>query len=490
MRTGPVRIQRLARSGYKGVMNPNLWGDPALRLAGLLLIATLLADFLLRRVKARMAREPAAGAETAGPATRRAWLDAIMPPLSFGIWFYGVYAAARVVAADRLPEEWRRAEVWLENAAGAGAFVALLWLLFRCARVFETGFKARAARTESRFDDVLLPLVGAGLRLVLPVVALFFLVRLWSLDGASEAMARKLAGVVLILGLAWLAFRAAALVEKAVVEKSGERALTTLDGRAVVTRVRLLRRVITFLVGMFALAATLMLFDEVRDVGRSLLASAGVAGLIIGFAAQRSIGGIFAGLQIALTQPIRLGDVVRVAGETGVVEEITLTYVALQIWDGRRLIVPVNHLIENPVVNHTKIAAPQVGVVVMRVDFLLPIAEFRDFMKERVESAPQWDKKVFGVDVVDALANCMEIRIVASAADPGASFGLQCALREQAIGFIRERYPQCLPRIRQEQRRAEAERRPAEGDRRPDEKSSATPPDRDGGERFEVEPCR
>ncbi len=465
-------------------MDANLWSDPTYRLAGMLLLATLLADFLLRKIRARMRREPAAtaGAETT-TATRRAWMDAIVPPLSFGIWFYGVYAAARVLAEDRLPPEWRRAEVWLEHAAGAGAFVALLWLLFRCARVLEAGLRARAARTESRLDDVLLPLLGAGLRLVLPVLALFFLVRLWSLDGASEAMVRKLAAVVLILGLAWLAFRAAALVEKTVVEKSGEQALSTLEGRAVVTRVRLLRRVATFLVGVFALSATLMLFDEVRDVGRSLLASAGVAGLIIGFAAQRSIGGLFAGLQIALTQPIRLGDVARVAGETGVVEEITLTYVALQIWDGRRLIVPVNHLIENPVVNLTKIAAPQVGVVVLRVDFLLPIPEFRDFMKACVERMPQWDKKVFGVDVVDALANCMEVRIVASAADPGASFGLQCGLREQAIGFIRERYPHCLPKIRQEQKRAGEERRQ-------EPRSSASSTDRNGEERFEVEQWR
>lgn len=433
-------------------MNANLWGDAAWRLAGGLLLATLLLDWLLRRVRARMEREAVAG-PAARAGERRAWLEAITPPLSLGVWFYGVYGAARVIAADRLPPEWRGAEAWLQQGAGAGAFVALLWLLHRAARALEAGLRARSKRSESRLDDVLLPVLGAGLRLVLPVVALFFLVRLWSLDGAGEALVRKLAAVVLILGLAWLAFRAAGLVEKVLVERGEARAPGPAERREVVTRVRLLRRVATFLVGVFALAATLMLFEEVREVGRGLLASAGVAGLIIGFAAQRSIGGIFAGLQIALTQPIRLGDVVRVAGETGVVEEITLTHVSLQIWDGRRLIVPINHLIENPVVNLTKTSSPQVGVVVLRVDFLLPVPEFRAHMRECVGRAPQWDGKVFGVDVVDALPNCIEVRVVASAPDPGASFGLQCFLREEAVTFIRERHPHCLPRIRQEQRR-------------------------------------
>lgn len=440
-------------------MLSELWQDTSYRLAALLLATTVCLDVLLRRVRARMERDPAADTETAvAPGTRRAWLEAIVPPLSLVVWFYGAYGAASVVA-HHLPEGWGRAEWWLENAAGAGASVAVLWLLFRVARVIEEGLRARAARTDSGVDDVLLPLFGAGLRLVPPVLALFFLVRLWPLEPSGEATVRRLAAVVMILGLAWLALRAARLVENVVVERSGAQALKTLEGRAVVTRVRLLRRVVTFLVGVFALAAVLMLFDEVRDVGRSLLASAGVAGLIIGFAAQRSIGGIFAGLQIALTQPVRLGDIARVAGETGVVEEITLTHVALQIWDGRRLIVPVNHLIENPVVNLTKVAAPQVGVVMLRVDFLLPVAEFRAFMREAVETMPQWDKGMFGVDLVDTLANCMEIRVIASAADPGAAFGLGCGLRERAIGFVRERYPHCLPKIRQE--RAEEAKRAA-----------------------------
>ena len=462
-------------------MIAHLWQDPSYRLAALLLGMTLAVDYLLRRLRSRMARQTAGGARR-GTATRHAWLEAVAPPLSLGVWFYGVYAAV-LVLSDRLPPEWRRAEDWLQGIAGAGAFIALLWLLNRCARVIETRLAARAMKTESRLDNVLLPLAGSALRLILPVVALFFLVRLWSLDGADEALVRKLAAVVLILGLSWLAVRAAGLLERALVERSGAGALTTVEGRSAVTRVRLLRKVATFLVSVFALAATLMLFDEVRDVGRSLLASAGVAGLIIGFAAQRSIGGIFAGLQIALTQPIRLGDVARAAGETGVVEEITLTYVALQIWDGRRLIVPINHLIENPVINLTKVAAPHVAVVLVRADFLLPMEEFRAHMRECAERAARWDKKVFGVDLVDARQDGLEIRVVASAADPGGAFGLGCELREKAITFIRERHPHCLPRGRMEQTmKSEPRRR--------EERSGAQPPDRNGQERFEVEQWR
>lgn len=445
-------------------MNADLLHDPAVRLAGLLLLITLCADVLLRRVRRRLEHDAAeasarektanggaasAGEARAGRTTRRDWLEAIVPPLSLGVWFYGVYAAVRVLTA-LLPAGAHTWQERLVDCSGVGAFVAALWLLHRVSRLVENRLAARAARTESTLDDVLLPLAGSALRVVLPTVALFFLVRLWPLAPDTVAILRKLAAVAMIFALAWLVVRAAGLIETTVTRRRDVAAMNDFAGRAVVTRARVLRRVTTVLTGLLALAATLMLFDEVRDIGRGILASAGLAGLVIGFAAQRSLANLFAGLQIAFTQPIRLGDQVSAAGETGIVEEITFTYVVLAIWDGRRLIVPIAHFVENPVVNFTRNSTNQMAVLLLRADFSLPVAPLRAFLKNVIERSPHWDRKTFDLHVTGSPHESMELRVIGSAGTPGAAFALQCELREQALGFIHQRYPQCLPKAREE----------------------------------------
>jgi small-conductance mechanosensitive channel len=250
--------------------------------------------------------------------------------------------------------------------------------------------------------------------------------------------------------MAWLVRRAVELTERAVFVRKELRAPGNFAGRALVTRVSVLRKVATVVIGAFALSATLMLFDEVRDVGRSVLASAGIAGVILGFAAQRTLGNLFAGLQIALTQPIRLGDQIGVEGDVGVVEEITLTYVVVRLWDQRRKIVPISFLIENSVVNYTRTSSAQTGAVLLRADFTLPVPEFRAHMETLVRASRFWDKKTFAVQVVDAHHESMELRIIGGAATPGDAFNLQCELREAALDFIHLRYPQCLPKAREE----------------------------------------
>jgi small-conductance mechanosensitive channel len=217
----------------------------------------------------------------------------------------------------------------------------------------------------------------------------------------------------------------------------------------------MLRRIALVLIGVFAFAATLMMFQEVRDVGRSILASAGIAGIVLGIAAQRSLGNLLAGIQIAVTQPIRLGDQVLVEGDVGNVEEITLTYVVVRVWDQRRIVLPISYFIEKPFQNWTRMPSNMLSPLTLRVDFSLPVDAFRAFMQAEIAQSPFWDKQVFGVQVTNADDRSMEVRVLASAADSGASFNLQCELREKAIGFLQRNYPQCLPRLRQEQHRTE-----------------------------------
>ena len=205
-----------------------------------------------------------------------------------------------------------------------------------------------------------------------------------------------------------------------------------------------------------------MLFEEVRQFGTSILASAGVLGIIIGFAAQKTISNLFAGFQIAMTQPIRLDDVVIVEGEWGRVEEITLTYVIIHIWDDRRLVVPLGYFIEKPFQNWTRASAQLLGSVFVWVDYTMPLDEIRKALKEIIEPNPLWDKRFWNLQVTDATEKTMQIRVLATAADSSKGWDLRCDIREKLIAYIQKHHPQSLPRVRAEfEGTGEARNRPA-----------------------------
>jgi small-conductance mechanosensitive channel len=191
-----------------------------------------------------------------------------------------------------------------------------------------------------------------------------------------------------------------------------------------------------------------MLFDEVRHLGASILASAGVVGVILGFAAQKTIANLFAGFQIALAQPIRLDDVVIVESEWGRVEEITLTYVVIHIWDDRRLIVPLSEFIEKPFENWTRVSAQLLGSVLLWVDYSLPLAETREAVRQIIEASPLWDRRFWNLQVSDSSERTMQIRVLCTAADSSKAWDLRCEVREKLISFIQKHHPQSLPRLR------------------------------------------
>ncbi len=223
-----------------------------------------------------------------------------------------------------------------------------------------------------------------------------------------------------------------------------------LHARKQVTQVRILKGAVASLITLITIAAALMTFEQVRQYGVSLFASAGIAGIVVGFAARPVLSNLLAGIQLAITQPIRLDDAVIVEGEWGRVEEITATYVVVRIWDWRRLIVPLTYFIEKPFQNWTRETASLIGVVLLRVDFTVPVARLRDKAQEIVRASKHWDGKVFNVQVTDADAGSMELRVIASAANSGVAFDLRCELREALIGWLQSEYPHALPRRREE----------------------------------------
>ncbi len=231
-----------------------------------------------------------------------------------------------------------------------------------------------------------------------------------------------------------------------------------LLARKHVTQTRILQRVAATLITTIAIAAALMTFESVRQYGVSLLASAGAAGLVAGFALQPLLKNLFAGIQLAVTQPIRIDDALLVEGEWGNVEEITSTYVVVRLWDWRRLILPLSYFIEKPFQNWTRDDSALIGAVLLYLDYRAPIAAIREKVEEIARKSVLWDRRVVNVQVTDFKENTLELRILASATTAGRTFDLRCEVREKLITFLQQNYPDALPRQRAELSRPMPER--------------------------------
>ncbi|MBV1831329.1 mechanosensitive ion channel family protein [Komagataeibacter sp. AV436] len=218
--------------------------------------------------------------------------------------------------------------------------------------------------------------------------------------------------------------------------------------RTHMTQVRVLRRTSDLLIGLLTIGAALMTFEPVRQYGLSLFASAGAASLVVGLAARPLLTNLFAGMQIAMTQPIRMEDLIIINGDWAWVEEITSTYVVLRVWDWRRHIVPISYFLENTFQNWTHNSAALIGVVFLHLDFNAPMDRIRERLREIVHSAPLWDGKEFAVQVADCNAHVMTVRVIASARSAMQSWDLRCEIREQIIAYLRDECPEALPRER------------------------------------------
>lgn len=221
-----------------------------------------------------------------------------------------------------------------------------------------------------------------------------------------------------------------------------------LLARAHVTQSRILERIARVLIVGITIAAMLMTFPAVQQYGVSLLASAGVAGIVLGLALQPVLKNVFAGIQLAITQPIRIDDALIVEGEWGNVEEITSTYVVVKLWDWRRMILPLSYFIEQPFQNWTREGAALIGTVMIYLDYSVPVSAIRRKVEEIVAGSHLWDKRVVAVQVTDFRETTMEVRILASATSAPKVFDLRCEIREKVIDFVQREYPQGLPRVR------------------------------------------
>jgi len=408
-----------------------------------LAVAHRAAALLLRR----QSRQTEAQPETSG--WRPQFWRIVGRPLHLLIWVCGVYLAATPVRL-RLSADPARDRVGplFDTLFDLGVFVALFWLFFNLTHLLEARLKAWTGKSASRFDDMVAPLLGRTLRVLVPVVGLLFALPMIGLPPESAGVLAKGSSILIIGMVAYLLVQAVALIERAVLTRYDISAADNPQARKVYTQVHVLSKALYLVIGVFTIASVMMLFEDVRRFGTSLLASAGVVGIIVGFAAQRAIANLFAGFQLAMTQPIRLDDVVIVEGEWGRIEEITLTYVVVHIWDDRRLVVPLSHFIEKPFQNWTRTSASILGAVQLWADYTLPLAELRPAVERIVRECRDWDRRFWNLQVTDATDRAMQLRVLATAADASKAWDLRCEIREKLIGFLQHHYPHSLPKVR------------------------------------------
>jgi small-conductance mechanosensitive channel len=261
--------------------------------------------------------------------------------------------------------------------------------------------------------------------------------------------ARHLNSLFIIGAITWLGLRVIAAGQDVIIQRNPINISDNLQARRIQTQARVIVQTISVFIILFGISAMLMTFPNARQFGTSLLASAGLAGLAVGFAAKPVLGNLIAGLQIALTQPFSLDDVVIVEGEWGRIEEITGTYVVIRIWDERRLIVPLQYFIENPFQNWTRRTSNIIGSLFLWVDYVMPLEPLRKELENLCKQSPAlWDGRVCVLQVTDTNERAIQLRVLVSTKDSSSNWDLRCFVREKLINYISLNYPECLPQLR------------------------------------------
>jgi small-conductance mechanosensitive channel len=329
---------------------------------------------------------------------------------------------------------------WLQ-ALVAGAFAVALSLI---ALMIGRAVLLRVARG-THVPAAMLRECKWPARFVLPLAALQLVWHGAPDDLSAIEPVQHYNAVLLLTAITWLGVRAVRGVAQGVIESHPFDGEDNLRARRIQTQTNVLARTAMVMVLLAGTALVLMTFPGARQIGASLLASAGVAGLVVGIAARPLFSNLIAGLQIALAQPLRIDDVLVVQGNWGRVEEITGTYVVLRIWDERRLIIPLQWFIENPFENWTRASSELIGTVLLRVDYGVAVESLRAEARRLCEASRDWDKRMCVLQITDAGEHSLELRVLVTASDSGRAFDLRCYVREGLISYLQREYPQHLP---------------------------------------------
>jgi len=327
---------------------------------------------------------------------------------------------------------------------GAGSIGLGLILKFTITKIFK--FFARFWAT-FQLNSILKHL-NVPIGVFLPLLAFTISLNFMLVDNATKVRLGKVLEVILTVNFAAILINLIKIAQDFVVHEFNVNKEDNLRERKIRTQLQFVRRLLNVLIILVTTAFILLSFESLQKIGTGLLTGVGIGGIIIGFAAQKSLGNLLAGFQIAFTQPIRIDDVLVVEGEWGRVEEITLTYVVVNLWDQRRLILPITYFIEKPYQNWTRVSAQLLGTVFLCLDYATPVAPLREEFTRLLATSPLWDKRVNVVHVTDNKETTIEVRFLMSAKNSSHIYDLRCYVREELVAFIRKNYPQSLPRTR------------------------------------------
>lgn len=323
----------------------------------------------------------------------------------------------------------------------------ILWLIIKFIRVFLLRKKRDSDESYSLYRSVV-KYIGVPLNYFVPVLMLNILVPVMRIQRALREYVDKTLEVILIITVTWLLVNLVNLAHNYILYKYNFEKPNNLRERKLRTQLLFAKQFLIGVILFVAVAIIFLSFDRLRAVGAGLLTGVGISGIIVGFAAQKSLGNILAGVQIAFTQPIRIDDILTIENEWGRVEEITLTYVVVRIWDERRLILPINYFIEKPFQNWTRNSSELLGTVFIHADYTIPVDAVRQELTRLVTGNKLWDGKTCTLVVTSADEKTVQLRALMSAANAGDSFNLRCYVREHLVRFIAEQYPGSLPKSR------------------------------------------
>lgn len=311
--------------------------------------------------------------------------------------------------------------------------VAILLLLYRYAFKY---LKKKVSKTESPIDDFIVEIFR------FPSIWLMFWIAFKIFSSAYLTEAKfydfidHINTILLILSVGWILIKLTKALSYFFQKRLDINNTDNLKARKSLTQVKVFEHIIDTVIVIVTISISLLTFEEARNIGVSILTSAGILGIIVGLAAQKSIGMILAGIQIAITQPVRLDDVVVIEGEWGRIEEITLTYVVVKIWDERRLVLPITYLMEKPFQNWTRKNANILGTIFLYLDYAVPVDALRKQLTSIVENHDKWDKRVAIIQVTDTSERYMELRLLLSSSDSPSNWDLRVDVREKMIDFI------------------------------------------------------
>lgn len=374
-------------------------------------------------------------------------IKAIRIPCLFLLLFYTLYFGG-LFLSKKYHLNLESYNLYLSNLKDIIIFLTVYWIIYNATQLAYHIIINWAYNKNSTLWLIVLPPLYSSINGALFIIMMNMFIFALNIPGIAGFILAKVAKILLILTIAMVFYKFICSIERYIINKYIEHNSDLNYSRKIHTQLTILKRVIVFLGVILTIVAITMLFDSIKGLGTSLLTTAGIISAVGAFASQQSLGRLFAGLQLAITQPMRIGDTVIIDNEFGQVEEITLSFITIKLWDLRRLILPTDYFTNKGLLNLTRESSELLGTIFIHADFTLPIDAVREHFLQLLQNSKYWNKQVGNLEVTDMKENTVEVRCLVSADDASTLWKLRCEIREKLINYIVENHRGCLTKVR------------------------------------------